>query len=151
MLPPCKNSIFLRKLAPSLQSDALQSGRENWHKILISETFLRFNKSTAHAYTVLAYTKNLELFFFQIFFHSSFCLPYFYLYVFLFLPLPPSTLFFLNARLPSSGLLFLLRSAVPPVPAARLHLLLRHLLVHWPGERPAAGGRHRLGTLARSS
>lgn len=44
----------------------------------------------------------------------------------------------------ASGLLFLLRGAVPPVPAARLHLLLRHLLIYWSGERQATGGWHRV-------
>lgn len=46
-----------------------------------------------------------------------------------------------------SGLLFLLRSAVPSVPAARVHLVLRHFLIYWSGERKAIGGRHRI-TLA---
>ncbi len=46
------------------------------------------------------------------------------------------------------GLLFLLRGAVPSVPAARLHLLLRHLFIYWSGERQAAGGWHRVAMAA---
>lgn len=47
---------------------------------------------------------------------------------------PPSFLCMLG-----SGVLFLLRGAVPSVSAARLHLLLWHLSIHRSGERQAAG------------
>lgn len=43
-----------------------------------------------------------------------------------------------------SGFLFLLRSAVPSVPAAWLHLVLRHFTIYWSGERKAIGGWHRI-------
>lgn len=47
-----------------------------------------------------------------------------------------------------SGLLFLLWGAVPSVPAPWLHLLLRHLLIYWSGERQATGGWHGVAMAA---
>lgn len=47
-----------------------------------------------------------------------------------------------------SGLLFLLWSAIPSVPAAWLYFLLWHLLIYWSGERQAIGGWHRVAMAA---
>lgn len=55
---------------------------------------------------------------------------------------------FFSPRMLVSGLLFLLRSAVPSVPAPWLYLLLWHLLIHWSGERQAIGGWYRVAMAA---